>query len=152
MNCTSGIAKPGPTGPRPGRQQCQLLRRHVSTATRLCNVALWQYCQCAPDCSTPRSQTLSCLGTRTTLGPWQSRSQSLVCTSALVCECMHIVRCIWGEYYIDPLTSVQSTKVPREAILITEKWRRKKFSALRADWIITTTHLSTAGRIGVTNC
>ena len=53
---------------------------------------------------------------------------------------------MWGEYYIDPRTSVQSTKVPREPILITEKWRRKKFSALRADW-----SPLRASRLGVTN-
>ena len=37
-------------------------------------------------------------------------------------------------YSIDPGASVQSTKVPREPILITDKWRRNFFSALRADW------------------
>ena len=30
--------------------------------------------------------------------------------------------------------AVQSTKVPREPILRSEKWRQKKISALRADW------------------
>jgi len=38
---------------------------------------------------------------------------------------------------IDPGTSgvsVQSTKVPREPILIAEKWRRNFFPALCADW------------------
>ena len=116
------------TGLGPGVSNAKVLRRRVCTATRLCIVALRQYCQCAPDCSTPRSQTLSCLGTRTTLV--QSHSQALVCGG----ECMHIVRCMWGEYFIDPRTSVQSMKVPREPIPITEKWRRKIFSALRVDW------------------
>ena len=76
------------TGLGPGVSNAKVLRRRVCTATRLCTVALRQYCQCAPDCSTPRSQTLSCLGTRTTLV--QSRSQALVCGG----ECMHIVRCM----------------------------------------------------------
>ena len=76
------------TGLGPGVSNAKVLRRRVCTATHLCTVALRQYCQCAPDCSTPRSQTLSCLGTRTTLV--QSRSQALVCGG----ECMHIVRCM----------------------------------------------------------
>jgi len=37
-------------------------------------------------------------------------------------------------YSIDPGTSVQSTKVQREPILITAKWRRKIFSVFHADW------------------
>ena len=53
----------------PGVSNAKVLHRCVSTAMRLCTVSLWQYCQCAPDCSTPRSQTLSCLETRTTLIP-----------------------------------------------------------------------------------
>ena len=57
------------TGLGPGVSNAKVLRRRVCTATCLCTVALRQYCQCAPDCSTPRSQTLSCLGTRTTLVP-----------------------------------------------------------------------------------
>jgi len=76
------------TGLGPGVSSAKVLRRRVCTATRLCTVALRQYCQCALDCSTPHSQTLSCLGTRTTLV--QSRSQALFCGG----ECMHIVRCM----------------------------------------------------------
>ena len=46
-------------------------------------------------------------------------------------------------YSIDPGASVKSTKVPREPILITEKWRRKKF--FRASrGLIATTHLYAA--------
>ena len=47
------------TGLGPGVSNDKVLRRRVCTATHLCTVALRQYCQCAPDCSTPRSQTLS---------------------------------------------------------------------------------------------
>ena len=48
----------------PGVSNAKVLRRRVSTATRLCTVALQQY-------PTPgyTAQSLSCLGTRTTLVP-----------------------------------------------------------------------------------
>ena len=66
------------------------------------------------------------------------------CMHVAVSACIRYGAYMWGKYYIDPRTSVQSTKVPREPILITEKWRWKIF--FRA------TRLSTAGRIAVTNC
>jgi len=39
------------TGLGPGVSHAKVLRRRVSTATRLCTVALQQYCQCALDCT-----------------------------------------------------------------------------------------------------
>jgi len=83
------------TGLGLGVSNAKVLRRRVSTATRLGTVALRQYCHCAPELLVPRHYLVWEQGLRSS-HPWQSRSQALVCTSTLrwtlakACGRMHV--------------------------------------------------------------
>ena len=83
------------TGLGPGVSNAQVLRRRVSTATRLCTVALRQYCQCAPGCSrvycsfpdtilSGNEDYVRILGSLV-LSPWSALRGG---------ECMHLVWCM----------------------------------------------------------